>query len=613
MNNIIQNIKQNSKLIIGVLIAGIFLGWLFFHQGGESIKNNEEIAGHEGHNHESADPTTWTCSMHPQIKMDKPGKCPICSMDLIPLVKAGASQEEAIPNAIVMTASAAKLADIETVKVVNGIPQKKVFLQGKIHADERNIAELTARFGGRIEKLFVNFTGQEVVKGQKLARLYSPGLVTAQRELLEAINLKESRPALYKAAKAKLKLWDLADNQIRAIEEKGEPQVYFNILSPITGTVTMRHVALGDYVKEGNALFQVVDLRKVWGMFDAYESDLAWIKMNDKIDFTVQAIPGKNFSAKVSYIDPFINPKTRIAKIRVEIVNKKGTLKPEMFLNGIVSSEGNTRANAILVPKSSILWTGKRAVVYVKIPNRENPTFQYREVVLGPESGAFYVIADGLKVGEEIATNGVFKIDAAAQLQGLPSMMNPEGGAGSTPHDMSKMNMGGASKPMSAKQNKGVKMTADVTKVDVKFKKQLTAVYKAYLNMKDAFITSDASKVQTAATVVKEKLAKVQMELLKGDAHMDWMEVLPLLMKTTNIIVKNADIKQQRNEFVAFNQAFYKAIKTFGLTKVTTYYQFCPMANQDKGAYWFSDSKEIRNPYLGDEMLGCGETKEMIN
>ena len=134
-----------------------------------------------------------------------------------------------------------------------------MYLQGKVHADERNIAELTARFGGRIEKLFVNFTGQNVSKGEKLATIYSPELVTAQKELLEAIALKESRPSLYTAAKGKLKLWDLTDEQISGIEEKGEPQLYFDILSPISGTVTMRHVALGDYIKEGVALFQVVD------------------------------------------------------------------------------------------------------------------------------------------------------------------------------------------------------------------------------------------------------------------------------------------------------------------------------------------------------------------
>jgi Cu(I)/Ag(I) efflux system membrane fusion protein len=443
MKNLIKNITDNYKLVIGVLILGLFLGWLFFHSSGEVTVAKTEIEGHEGHNHELEDPTTWTCSMHPQIKQDKPGDCPICGMDLIPLASMTAGGDNVDPNEIVMTESAAKLADIQSLVVTTGAPKKSVYLQGKVHADERNIAELTARFGGRIEKLFVNFTGQNVTKGEKLATIYSPELVTAQKELLEAIAFKESRPSLYTAAKGKLKLWDLTDEQILAIEEKGEPQLYFDILSPISGTVTMRYVALGDYIKEGIALFKVVDLTKIWVMFDAYESDLPWIKLGDKIDFTIQSVPGKNYSAKVTYIDPFIDSKTRVAKVRVEVSNPKLTLKPEMFSTGLLESKIAEAGNAILIPKSSILWTGKRAVVYVKVQNRETPSFIFREVVLGPEAGAFYVVAEGLKEGEEIAVNGVFKIDAAAQLQGLPSMMNPEGGAGSTPHDMSKMDIGG--------------------------------------------------------------------------------------------------------------------------------------------------------------------------
>ncbi len=445
MKNIIQNITENLKLVIGTLVLGILLGWVFFHSGVTSStnQNGEEIIGHVGHDHESEDPTTWTCSMHPQIKQDKPGDCPICGMDLIPLASMTAGGDDVDPNEIVMTESAAKLADIQSLVVTTGAPKKSVYLQGKVHADERNIAELTARFGGRIEKLFVNFTGQNVTKGEKLATIYSPGLVTAQKELLEAIVLKESRPSLYTAAKGKLKLWDLTDEQIQGIEEKGEPQLYFDILSPISGTVTMRHVALGDYIKEGVALFKVVDLTKVWVMFDAYESDLPWIKLGDKVDFTIQSIPGKNFSAKVKYIDPFINGKTRVAKVRVEVSNPKLSLKPEMFSSGLLESKIAGESNAILIPKSSILWTGKRAVVYVKVEKRETPSFIFREVVLGPEAGAFYVVAEGLEEGEEIAVNGVFKIDAAAQLQGLPSMMNPEGSTGSTPHDISNMDTGG--------------------------------------------------------------------------------------------------------------------------------------------------------------------------
>lgn len=435
MKNLFQNIKQNFKLLIGVLVVGIFLGWLFFNSSGEATITKNKIEGHEGHNHELEAPTTWTCSMHPQVKQDKPGQCPICAMDLIPLVSMQLVGGSIDPNEITMTEAAAKLADIQTLIVSTGTPQKAIYLQGKIQEDERRISELTARFGGRIEKLFVNFTGQSVRKGEKLATIYSPGLVTAQRELLEAKTFSETRPALYIAAKGKLKLWDLIDEQIKAIEENGEPQLYFDILSPISGTITMRHVAFGDYVKEGTALFKVVDLTKVWVLFDAYESDLPWIKIRDKVGFSIQSLPGRKFSGRVAFIDPFINPKTRVAKVRVELNNPKLEIKPEMFTTGILESEIANSDDKILIPKTALLWTGKRAVVYVKIPDRENPSFLYREILLGAEAGNFYVVADGLNAGEEIAVNGVFKIDASAQLQGLPSMMNPGGGVVSTGHN----------------------------------------------------------------------------------------------------------------------------------------------------------------------------------
>lgn len=600
MKKLIKNIKEHYKLLIGVFIVGLLFGWIFFHSSGSKTNTAQELIEHESHSAE-AENQIWTCSMHPQIKMDKPGKCPICGMELIPLtsMSSSVSGDDFDPNELVMTESAAKLASIQTMIVAKGVPNKTVYLNGKVQADERNIAELTARFGGRIEKLFVNFTGQNVTRGEKLATIYSPGLVTAQRELLEAISFKETRPSLYTAAKGKLKLWDLTDEQISAIEEKGDPQIYFDILSPISGTITMRHVALGDYIKEGTALFKVIDLTKVWVMFDAYESDLPWIKLGDKIDFTIQAFPGKTFSAKVTYIDPFINGQTRVAKVRVEVPNPKLTLKPEMFSTGLLESKIAEESNKIIVPKSSILWTGKRAVVYIKVQNRETPSFLYREVVLGPEAGAFYVISEGLEEGEEIAVNGVFKIDAASQLQGLPSMMNPEGGAGSTPHDMSKMDMGTTKKE-------------EPVKTDPVFKTQLIQVFKSYLIMKDAFVASDAALVSESANDVSRTIKAVDMGLLKGDPHMTWMEQLETLEKSITSIGNLSDIEKQRIEFAPFNLTFYKSLKTFGLSNVTAYYQFCPMALDNTGAYWFSDSSEIRNPYFGDAMLECGEVIETI-
>ncbi len=579
MKNILRNIKENYKLVLGIFITGLLLGWIFFHPSKNELIHSAQIEGHEGLDHSSEDPTTWTCSMHPQIKQDKPGQCPICAMNLIPLATAQTSGEDVDPNEIVMTESAAKLADIQTMTVSEGTPRKMVHLQGKVHADERNIAELTARFGGRIEKLFVNFTGQNVRLGEKLATIYSPNLITAQRELLEALSFKENRPSFYTAAKAKLKLWDLTDDQIAAIEEDGEPQHYFEVLSPISGTVMMRHVALGDYIREGSPLFQVTDLKRVWVMFDAYESDLPWIKTGDQVELTIQSIPGKEFEGTVAHIDPFINPNSRIAKVRIELPNPGLKLKPEMFANGVLHSKIAESSDHLLIPKSSILWTGKRAVVYVKVPERETPSFLYREITLGPEAGDFYVVADGLMEGEVIAVNGVFKIDAAAQLEGKSSMMNPD-------------------KP--------------VVKVSAVFKEQLQNVYDSYILMTDAFVVTSAEEVSLHALKVKTGLQKVDMGLLNGEAHMEWMTQIGKLNETINQIANSKDISYQRVIFAEFNNTFYKSLKSFGLHQGTTYYQYCPMANGDVGAYWFSNEKDIKNPYFGDEMLKCGETRETL-
>ncbi len=425
--------KKSVRNYSIVLIIGLVLGWIFFHS---SEKTTEA-----SHNHvEQAEVATiWTCSMHPQIKQDKPGQCPICAMDLIPLETNTSNEVGIDPNEIQMSESAMKLAQIQTLIVKKEYSNKEVYLLGKVKPDERNISELTARFGGRIEKLYTNFTGQNVVKGEKLATIYSPELVTAQKELLESIEYKESNPSFYRASRNKLKLWDLTEAQIDGIETKGEPQNYFDVLSPISGTVTMRHVSVGDYIKEGNALFQVINLKKVWLMFDAYESDLPWLHEGNKVEFTVQSIPGETFTGKVTFIDPFLDAKTRVANVRVEVDNPKLELKPEMFANGIIKPKISGGKKDLMIPKTSVLWTGKRAVVYVKMPEREHNSFLYREITLGPEAGDFYIVKEGLAEGEEIAVNGVFKIDAASQLEGKPSMMNPSGGAGSTPHDMSKM------------------------------------------------------------------------------------------------------------------------------------------------------------------------------
>ena len=594
------SIKQIVSVVL-ILTGGIFLGWIMF--GGNSDNNAESTEQHD-HSAEEKAAVTWTCSMHPQIQMDKPGQCPICGMDLIPLEDEGGDDEALSLSEIKMSKSAMKIAEVQTVIIEKKIPYKEVYFPGKVKPDERKIAELTARFGGRIEKLYVNFTGQNVSKGQKLASIYSPNLVTAQKELFESIKYKEDNSSFYRAARNKLKLWDLTDVQIDSIESSGEPVFYFDVLSPITGTVTMRHISLGDYIKEGDPLFEVVNLRHLWVMFEAYESDIPWVKMGDKIDFTIKSIPGKVFTSTVTFIDPVIDPKKRVVYVRTELNNRNNLLKPEMFASGILKTKLAVGKKAIVVPKSAILWTGKRAIVYVRVPGKDM-VFEHREIVLGEDAEDYYVVPSGLEEGEEVVTNGVFKIDAAAQLRSKQSMMTPVGGEPAmTGH--AGMDMGGDKK-------KAAKPKMKAENVSPKFKKQLGNVVTNYLAMKDAFVNDNAGDAKAGASKMKAAIEQVDMKLLTdNDHHMSWMGAIKTMKKNLKEISSNDDIEKQRTAFSKIGDELTGVVQVFGvdLGGKTLYLEFCPMANNNTGAYWLSFEKQIKNPYFGQKMLKCGEVKQ---
>ncbi len=360
----------------------------------------------------------------------------------------------------------------------------------------------------RIERLSVNFTGETVIKGQVLAEIYSPELITAQQELLETVKTKQLQPELYEASKEKLRQWKLTDDQIAKIESSGVVQNNFEVVSNTAGTVTARRVNTGDHISQGTVLFDIADLSKVWIMFDAYESDLQFLHIGEKISFTLQALPGVDFKGKIIFIDPVIDPVTRVAKVRVETGNQSGKLKPEMFATGIVSTTLNEYRDNMVIPKSAVLWTGKRSIVYVKQPGDE-PIFKLREIGLGPMLGESYVITDGLTEGEEIVTSGTFSVDAAAQLEGKPSMMNPRGEKTSS---MPGMIMPGESKPDDSKPVNDTSMTRmDMTgdkssekpkklEVNMDLTMQLNTVFDHYIVLKNAFVQSDVKKANTASS-----------------------------------------------------------------------------------------------------------------
>ncbi|MGE5425097.1 MAG: efflux RND transporter periplasmic adaptor subunit [Syntrophothermus sp.] len=411
-----RRVLLNKNLLFAILfLAGLFLGWLIFHPSHEDHKTGVNTAGNAKH-------TIWTCSMHPQIRKDAPGKCPICGMDLIPLNQLNDSaQDEA---AIHLSKEAAELANVRTTVVFRQNPIATVRLFGKVQADERAIQSQVAHVPGRIDKLLVNFTGETVRKGQPLAEIYSPELVTAQQELLETSKMKNTQPEIFEAAVEKLRQWMLTDEQIQAIISSGKLKYNTSIVSNTSGVIISRKVSTGDHVSEGTVLFEVADLSTVWLLFDAYESDIPFISVGNELSYTIQAIPGRTFTGKIGFIDPVIDPFTRVAKVRVEVNNNQGLLKPEMFATGIVKTGLRNYSNSLVIPQSAVLWTGKRSVVYVKQKGTAEPVFKLREIELGPKLSNSYIVESGLDEGEEIVSEGAFSVDAAAQLGGKPSMMN---------------------------------------------------------------------------------------------------------------------------------------------------------------------------------------------
>lgn len=407
----------NTTIRFGLFVAlGLFLGWIFFHTGTPASD------GHD-HSEEAKTPDIWTCAMHPQIRMDKPGKCPICAMDLIQLNQGDHGSMD--PSAIHLSKEAAQLANVQTTVVSRQNPSTEIRLYGKVSADERSVQSQVAFFPGRIEKLHVSFTGEQVRKGEPLATVYSPELITAQQELIEAAKSKQAHPELYDAAKERLLQWKLTDNQIDEIERSSTVRPTLEISSTTSGIVTARKVNNGDYVGQGTVMFEIADLSSVWILLDAYESDLPYLKKGDRLNFTVRALPGTTLSGTILFIDPVVDPVNRVARVRAEVNNASGKLKPEMFVTGIATSGLPEYANAMVIPKSAVLWTGKRSLVYIRQQGDE-PVFRIREIGLGPVIGDSYVVTEGLSEGEEIVTEGAFSVDAAAQLEGKQSMMNRE-------------------------------------------------------------------------------------------------------------------------------------------------------------------------------------------
>ena len=557
--------KKTIIYIGAAVLIGLLAGYFIFN-------NSVEMPATDSHDHEveMANNEVWTCSMHPQIRQTSPGSCPICGMDLI---LADVDSNELSDTQFTMSKNAMALADIRTTIVGSGISGDNTLkLSGTIKENEKAVGSQASYFDGRIEKLYVNFEGEEVKSGQLLATIYSPELVSAQQELITAAGLKESQPALYKAVRNKLQLWKLSEKEIAQIEKSGQVRENFPVYANVSGTVSEIMVEAGDYVKQGSPLFKIANLNTVWAVFDAYENQISLLKEGQNITITTKAYPDTQFDAKISFIDPVLNSATRTIKVRAVLQNPKGQLKPGMFVAGSMSIPVSKKENTIVVPESAVLWTGERSVVYIRT-NPDDSSFEMREITLGNAIQDGYVVLEGLQAGDEIVTNGTFTVDAAAQLKGKKSMMN-EGGPVRTDHE----GHGGM----------GATIEKEEKEVSPEFQKSFVPVLEAYMELKDALVLSDPEKVGQASANALSKLKRVNKSALKGGL----VDQINSMNKHFMAISKTASLKEQRSEFVSLSDLFVAMMPIMKNPDKPVYVLHCPMANSDLGSDWLSWEKK---------------------
>jgi Cu(I)/Ag(I) efflux system membrane fusion protein len=427
-----------------------------------------------------------------------------------------------------------------------------------------------------VEALFVNTTGEKVSKGQAIARLYAPDLILAQKELLQVASRKELNPGLYRAAISKLRSFELTQDQIDKIESSGEVRDNITVQADYSGIVTEKHIDLGQHVMAGDPLYTLADLSRLWVVFEAYESDLSFINKGDTIEFSVAAVPGETFAGTISFIDPVVDPISQITRIRVEISNNNDIFKPEMYVKGRITSQTSGAGDEIIVPKSAVLWTGERSVVYVKTADRDN-AFRVREVLLGNDLGDSYVIRSGLSAGDIVVTNGTFAVDAAAQLAGKYSMMNlPEN---NTPTELP-----------------GPELT-----------NRLIPALQQYLALKNALVASDQALAKRFNQALLEEFPDPN-----AYENTEWHESLSTINSSAKNMANSKNIDEMRRNFINLSNEMVKWARLVPQTEGPLYIMYCPMANNNSGAVWVSMDETVENPYYGDLMLNCGEITETI-
>ena len=571
-------------LVVIVAAAAAAGGWLAARQWGASSHSTVAAASGRKILH-------YQSAMHPWIISDQPGRCTICGMELSPVYE-GDKSFDAGEGVITLGSNSIQVINVQSDTVKRQALKRSLRFAGTIDDDDTRHRIVSAYIDGRIDKLSVNYVGAEVVAGEPLATLYSPMLLTAEREYV-ALRKQASTASqtgesadhsdLTSTALQRLKRFGQTDAQIAALPTKDPNDIHTQILAPMSGTVVARHVYEGQYVKEGEKLFEIADFSKMWLLFDAYERDLAWLRPGQKVSVITPASPGKAFEGSIVFIDPNLKEMTRSAKVRVELPNPlvetNGVRRRELFHKLYAEADVLVELPEVLtVPRSAVLSPGAQSLVYV---DKGGGAYEQRKVRIGRAGDQDYEVLDGLNDGERVVTQGNMLIDAQAQLNSTATPGDAPAGV--------ETNL----PPLTSTQRDTMRG------------------YLALVDALGAALAADDLKEFNAHAAKSHIATPALLKAFAADGA--WRELV-IPFDSAGHLGEADDLKSARKAFHAFSkvvvplaQALRRAESDFRGVKVFR----CPMTkdafpNAPRTADWIQLKPDVHNPWFGAEMLDCG-------
>ncbi len=522
----------------------------------------------------------YQCPMHPWIKSERAGaRCTICGMELV-AVTGGSGTDD--PGLVVLSPAQAAVTGVSTSPVTRGRLLRTLRVNGVIEDDDTRHRILAARVPGRIERLQVNYVGAEVEAGTPLATVFSPEMLTAQRQYVERIKAGAVASSLAERAAARERLLELGltEEEIRILEGTLKPTAMVNVRAPLSGTVVTRSVYEGQYVRTNDPLFEVGDFSRMWFVFDAYGPDLPWLKVGQTVEVRVPSLPGQVFAAPITFIDPSLDPRTRTARVRVTLENPERRLHHRETAAGEVAARG---PETLLVPRSAVLQHGGRPIAYVAADGTgeaadPGQAYRARELRLGRVGDTEAEVLAGLDEGERVVTQAGFILDAQAQLAHAAVQV-----AAAAPVPVVPAPVEAGPPPIT----------------EAAYGRLKTLVF-ATADAGAALAADDLAAYRQGLPALRSALAAY----LKADPRAARSD----LAAFTASLSDRADLDAARRDFEPFSTAVTDLARAEQLPQREQIWVYqCPMSPVLGTARWVSRTHVLRNPFFGAKMIGCGD------